>query len=244
MKRRGSGSNGASSIGAAAGGRACRQASPPRSTSAVTSTRWARASRKSPTQLHRFESSCQRRVHAARLAVSPGGSSAAHCGLRRSALRVELRVKRTSGHGGGGGKHCQQQVAVLAAGTLELRRDAVFGYGAAAKLRCGRLRAQVLCQVGRTRQPHVDGEEAVAFIDRSCTSHRWSWGFFPLVLAVRGALEPFLADDEALHISEVRGAACNHPFVAAHAGPRTARVAAVVVVGPVPTAPAALGCFG
>eukprot|EP00964_Phaeocystis_antarctica_P051598 scaffold30110_cov70-Phaeocystis_antarctica.AAC.1 len=69
-------------------------------------------------------------------------------------------------------------------------------------------------------------------------------GFFPLVLAALCPLEPFLADDEALHISEVRGAACNHPFVTAHAGPRTARVAAVVVSGPVPTAPAALGCFG
>ena len=58
------------------------------------------------------------------------------------------------------------------------------------------------------------------------------------------ALEPFLTDDEALSIGIIRGAACNHPFVTAHAGPRTARVAAVVVVGPVPTAPAALGCSG
>eukprot|EP00964_Phaeocystis_antarctica_P045962 scaffold26504_cov56-Phaeocystis_antarctica.AAC.1 len=66
--------------------------------------------------------------------------------------------------------------------------------------------------------------------------------------AVMGVGERFCGTvgghDEALHISEVRGTACNHPFVAAHAGPRTARVAAVVVVGPVPTAPAALGCFG
>ncbi len=64
------------------------------------------------------------------------------------------------------------------------------------------------------------------------------------MLAVLGPLEPFLTDDEALNISEVRGTACNHAFVAAHAGPRTARVAAVVVLGPVPTAPAALGCPG
>ena len=49
---------------------------------------------------------------------------------------------------------------------------------------------------------------------------------------------------EALNISEVRGTACNHPFVNAHAGPRTARVAAVVILGPVPTASAARWCFG
>ena len=47
------------------------------------------------------------------------------------------------------------------------------------------------------------------------------------------ALEPFLTDDEALSLGIIRGAACNHPFVTAHGGPRTARVAAVVVVGPV-----------
>ena len=38
------------------------------------------------------------------------------------------------------------------------------------------------------------------------------------------ALEPFLTDDEALSIGIIRGAACNHPFVTAHAGlARTAR---------------------
>ena len=58
------------------------------------------------------------------------------------------------------------------------------------------------------------------------------------------ALEPFLTDDEALSIGIIRGAACNHPFVTAHAGPRTARVAAVVVVGPVLTTSVALGCLG
>ena len=58
------------------------------------------------------------------------------------------------------------------------------------------------------------------------------------------ALEPFLADDEALSIGIIRDTACNHPFVTAHAGPRTARVAAVVVVGPVPPTSVALGCFG
>ena len=58
------------------------------------------------------------------------------------------------------------------------------------------------------------------------------------------ALEPFLTDDEALNISEVCGTACNHPFVAAHAGPRTARVAAVVVLRTVLATSVALGCFG
>ena len=44
------------------------------------------------------------------------------------------------------------------------------------------------------------------------------------------ALEPFLTDDEALGIGIIRDSACNHPFVTAHAGPCTARVAAVVVL--------------
>ena len=58
------------------------------------------------------------------------------------------------------------------------------------------------------------------------------------------ALEPFLTDDEALGIGIIRDSACNHPFVTAHAGPCTARVAAVVVLRTVLTTSVALGCFG
>ena len=74
-------------------------------------------------------------------------------------------------------------------------------------------------------------------------SWRHKWGRW-----MAEALEPFLTDDEALSIGIIRGAACNHSFVTAHAGPRTARVAAVVVGGPLPTVhpttSVALGCLG
>ena len=63
-------------------------------------------------------------------------------------------------------------------------------------------------------------------------------------IEVLEALEPFLTDDEALSIGIIRDPACNHPFVTAHAGPRTARVAAVVVLGAVLATSVALGWFG
>ena len=58
-------------------------------------------------------------------------------------------------------------------------------------------------------------------------------GIETLYYTLEARLRLFLTDDEALSIGMIRGAACNHPFVTAHGGPRTARVAAVVVVGPV-----------